>query len=512
MKSVKHAVYHLVLLTSLFFPAEKVRDIAEDYAEYLREQPDQPESPWQFFSAILREERRYHPKTKTLLAVFAAAILIFAGLRIHNFVPLTFLAVGLPIAVWAAMEGSTAARYSPPHPHAARWVLLPFLAVTLLSAGLFLVVDAAVTEPYLISPAMAWIITRGLRVCSAAFLLLFLLSACLLWRNSIWYFCPLVQSLSAWCFFRGIHYILTSMDVSLPSVQHIYCLIPLKLGLVLSLGFALFLRNISGKENGAMDRHMKSGNTFVYQLVLLASMLFPAQKVRDIAADYAEYLRERPEKPDLPRQFCTAIMREESRYRPKAKTLLAILAAAILFFIGIQVDPVPLSFLTAGLPVALWAVIDGNTTARYSPPHPHAALCALLPVLAIALLAAGFFQVVYSVVTEPLRIAPVTRILIRWGPDFCSTAFLLLFLVSARMLWRSSIWYFCPLVQSVSGWIFFRGVNYIFHYMDIDGSPWPFQYFSYFLNPLALGLTVSLIFALILRNITGRENAQWTDK
>lgn len=261
-----------------------------------------------------------------------------------------------------------------------------------------------------------------------------------------------------------------------------------------------------------MDKHMRSSSTFVYQIVLLTSLLFSAEKGRDIAADYAEYLREQPDKPDSPWQFCSSIMRMEHGYRPKAKTLLAVFAAAILLFIGIQVDPVPLSFLTAGLPVALWVAIDGSTTARYSPSHPHAARWVLLPVLAAALLAAGAFHIINTVVTEPLRLTPVMRVLIRCGPQLCSTAFLLLFLVSTCLLWRRSIWYFCPLVQSVSAWIFFRGINSIFHLMDFNDSTWPLQYFFYFLTLLALGLTVSLVFALILRNITGRENAQWTDK
>lgn len=255
MKSNKHSVYQLVLLTSLLFPAEKVRDIAEDYAEYLREQPEKPESPRQFCTAIIREGPGYRPKIKTILSVLAAAVLIFAGIRANFFVnaivPLSFLAVGLPVVIWTTFGGSTAARYSPPFPHAARCVLLPFLAVTLPSAGFFLVFYAAISHPFLITPGMAWIITRGQWICSAIYLLLFFVFACLLWRRSIWYFCSMVQFLSGWCFLRGIYDLMTSMDVSLPfSLYRIFhYLIPPALGLCLSLAFALVIRSLTGKEN-----------------------------------------------------------------------------------------------------------------------------------------------------------------------------------------------------------------------------------------------------------------------
>lgn len=251
MKSNKHSVYQLALLTSLFFPAEKVRDIAEDYTEYLREQPEKPDSPWQFCTAIMREERRYHPKNKTFLVILVTGFLLFLSLKTRDFVPLSFLAVALPAAIWTAISGNTAARYSPGSPHAARCVLLPFLTIMLLSAGFFLFINAVVTKPFQVTRVMAWIIINGRWACSAASMLLFLASAFLLWRSSIWYFCPLIQSVSSWCFFRGIYYILTSMDVSVspPFVQHFYCLIPLALGLSGSLIFALILRNITGKED-----------------------------------------------------------------------------------------------------------------------------------------------------------------------------------------------------------------------------------------------------------------------
>ena len=250
MKTNGYLIYRLVLLASLHFSVEKVRDIAEDYEEYLnqREPSEKLEAPRQFFSAILREDRRYRPRLKTILAFLAAALLFSGGVWGVGVAPLSLVAVGLPVAVWIAIDGGAAARYSPKHPHAIWCVLAPFLCFSLLAVGCLLFMDAVVTETIQISPDTAQHFHMALHGCSGASLILFLVSACRLWRSSIWYFCPLTQAVSGWCFFRSIHSILTRMDLSAqPLTEHFYCLFPLILGLATSLTFALRIRKLKGR-------------------------------------------------------------------------------------------------------------------------------------------------------------------------------------------------------------------------------------------------------------------------
>lgn len=250
MKTSEQLIYQLVLLTSLHFPSEKVRDIAEDYAEYLnlRETAGEPETPWQFCSAMTPESRWFRPGLRTMLAFLAAALLAAGGIWKGSPVTLSLLTAGLPIAIWTATGGGTAARYSPGHAHAARCVVLPFLFLALPALGFVLTIDAVVTGKTSISPETARLFHMALRGCSAASVLLFLGSGWLLWKRSIWYFCPMVQAVAGWSCFRGIFLILTSMDISLYHLtEHFFCLIPLALGMVVSVVFACLLRKTAGR-------------------------------------------------------------------------------------------------------------------------------------------------------------------------------------------------------------------------------------------------------------------------
>lgn len=251
MKTNERLIYQLVLLASLHFPSDKVRDIAEDYTEYLnmKEPSEKTESPRHFFTAILREEGRYRPRIKTMLAVFAALFLTACGIWGKGPAMFSFLAAGLPAAVWTAVSGNTAARYSPRQKHAVLCtVTLPFLCAALPAVWFVLIMDAFLTGKSFVSPDTAQIFHFALRVYGGASLLLFLASACLLWKRSIWFFCLLTQAVSGWCFFKSLHFILTRMDVSVMyHTEHFRCLLPLILGLAVSLAFALRLRKITGR-------------------------------------------------------------------------------------------------------------------------------------------------------------------------------------------------------------------------------------------------------------------------
>lgn len=250
-------MYQYALLAGLFFERDEIDSVLEDYEEYYENvrTKEKIESPWKFYYLFMKESGQIYSLNKRGLLVGLVGLLLISVsiFRIDystlstQMLRLSILEIGISCAIWIGINGKSLIQYSPKWKCDKSYILftfIPLVGIVLLVFWSIYFINVmkgeAIVYPNNIGEISKLILLCWMCIC----VVLFFASVYQIWQKSIWYFIPLTQTVSGWCFFRYVFSILKKIRVDHPQQMLLelqLCLLLLAIGVFISFIFLLII-------------------------------------------------------------------------------------------------------------------------------------------------------------------------------------------------------------------------------------------------------------------------------